>query len=77
MDPDALLALIAGGGGGVLVLGAGAWAYLRSRGRKPPTDDTTGADGAPEDSPGAEAPRATSAVKDRPAAPPWGDTLSA
>ena len=42
MDPDGLLALIAGGGGGVLIIGAGAWAYIRSRGRKRPTDDKIG-----------------------------------
>jgi fused signal recognition particle receptor len=78
VDPDALLALIAGGGGGVLVLGAGAWAYIRSRGRKRPTDDGAGRDSAPRDSStGGEAPRAGTAVKDRPAAPTWADTLSA
>ncbi|MDN6302152.1 MAG: signal recognition particle-docking protein FtsY, partial [Brachybacterium sp.] len=74
MDPDALLALIAGGGGGVLVIGAGAWAYLRSRGRKPPTDDTTGSGDAPKDSAGAATSRTSTGVKERPAAPTWGDT---
>ena len=76
MDPDALLALIAGSGGGVLVLGAGAWAYLRSRGRKPPTDDSAGRDGTSGDRDGGTS-RSTTAVKDRPAAPTWDDTLSA
>ena len=76
MDPDALLALIAGSGGGVLVLGAGAWAYLRSRGRKPPTDDSAGRDGTSGDR-DAGASRSTTAVKERPAAPTWDDTLSA
>ncbi|WP_422116939.1 signal recognition particle-docking protein FtsY [Brachybacterium sp. UNK5269] len=71
MDPNDILALIAGGGGGVLVIGAGAWAYLRARGRKasdqrtPPRD----ADDAPS--------RAATAVKERPTAPTWADTLSA
>ena len=77
MDPDGLLALIAGGGGGVLIIGAGAWAYIRSRGRKRPTDDTTtGTDSGTTES-GADAPRTTTAVKERPAAPTWADTLSA
>ncbi|ASK66564.1 signal recognition particle-docking protein FtsY [Brachybacterium avium] len=77
MDPDALLALIAGGGGGVLVLGAGAWAYLRSRGRKRSGDDSTGADGTPTDSANAQTSRSSTALKERPAAPTWDDTLSA
>ncbi|WP_394215512.1 signal recognition particle-docking protein FtsY [Brachybacterium vulturis] len=90
MEPDALLALIAGGGGGVLVLGAGAWAYIRSRGRKrsgdetPPSGSTTDAAET-----GTESPRTATAVKerpttqdrtgtqDRPAPPTWADTLSA
>jgi fused signal recognition particle receptor len=76
VDPDALLALIAGGGGGVVVLGVGAWAFLRSRGRssssKDSTDETRGAD----DGAGASSGTAT-AVKERPAAPTWADTLSA
>ena len=77
MDPDALLALIAGSGGGVLVIGAGAWAYLRSRGRKRPGDDTTPAEGTSTDPAGTGAQRASTAVKERPAAPTWDDTLSA
>jgi len=78
VDPDALLALIAGGGGGVLVLGAGAWAYLRSRGRTRSGDDTTRTDDTPADGAGsAPAARTSTAVKDRPAAPTWADTLSA
>ena len=77
MDPDALLALIAGSGGGVLVIGAGAWAYLRSRGRKRPSDDTTPAEGTSTDPAGSDAQRTSTAVKERPAAPTWGDTLSA
>ncbi|MGP9537783.1 signal recognition particle-docking protein FtsY [Brachybacterium sp. AOP43-C2-M15] len=78
MDPDALLALIAGGGGGVLVIGAGAWAYLRSRGRTKPPEDPTGESGG-ESATGDRAgtTRSATAVKDRPAAPTWADTLSA
>ncbi|WP_114855223.1 signal recognition particle-docking protein FtsY [Brachybacterium sp. YJGR34] len=81
MDPDALIALLAGGGSAVLVLGAGAWAYVRSRGRTSSTDDsagTTSSDGTGE-SGGSDAESSTTAtaVKERPAAPSWADTLSA
>lgn len=76
MDPDALLALIAGGVGGVTVLGAGAWAYVRSRGRRQSSDDTTPRSGS-DDGTEASSPRSSTAVKDRPAAPTWADTLSA
>lgn len=75
MDPDALLALIAGGGGGVLVLGAGAWAYIRSRGRKQSSDDTATQDPTGQGSDTRPSSTAT-AVKERPAAPTWADTLS-
>ncbi|HIY24447.1 MAG TPA: signal recognition particle receptor subunit alpha, partial [Candidatus Brachybacterium merdigallinarum] len=72
MDPNDILALVAGGGGGLIVLGAGAWAYIRSRGKKssdqqdaPPEQGDQGTTGT------------STAVKERPAAPTWADTLSA
>lgn len=74
MDPNDILALIAGGGGAVLVIGAGAWAVLRGRGgrgRDAGTDDQQGPEGT--SSPTA----APTATKERPAAPTWADTLSA
>jgi len=78
VDPDALLALIAGGGGGVLVLGAGAWAYIRSRGRTRSSDEDTRDDSASSGSSTEDrTSRSATAVKDRPAAPTWADTLSA
>ncbi len=73
MDPNDILALIAGGGGVFLVIGAGAWAVLRGRGGKSPDagkDDEQG----PEGTGSTGAPTAT---KERPAAPTWADTLSA
>ncbi|MEE1618887.1 signal recognition particle-docking protein FtsY [Brachybacterium sp. J153] len=75
MDPNDIIALLAGGGAGVLAIGAGAWALVRSRGRRRPTDtDATGDD--PASGSGSAAGAAT-AVKERPAAPTWADTLSA
>ncbi|MFI8775699.1 signal recognition particle-docking protein FtsY [Brachybacterium paraconglomeratum] len=79
MDPDALLALIAGGGGGVVVLGVGAWAYIRSRGRSSSSkdrDEQRGNEDSSRSEPGSTTGTAT-AVKERPAAPTWADTLSA
>ncbi|HLT83541.1 MAG TPA: signal recognition particle-docking protein FtsY [Phototrophicaceae bacterium] len=79
MDPDALLALIAGGGGGVVVLGVGAWAYIRSRGRSSSSkdrDEQRGGKDSSRSEPGSTTGTAT-AVKERPAAPTWADTLSA
>ncbi|WP_062949117.1 signal recognition particle-docking protein FtsY [Brachybacterium sp. sponge] len=79
MDPDALLALIAGGGGGVVVLGVGAWAYIRSRGRSSSSkdhDEQRGNEDSSRSEPGSTTGTAT-AVKERPAAPTWEDTLSA
>ena len=76
MDPNDILALIAGGGGSVLVIGAGAWAYVRSRGRKKSSDEGTSRDGTDSASRAAGS-RSSTAVKDRPAAPTWADTLSA
>ncbi|MGP5414702.1 signal recognition particle-docking protein FtsY [Brachybacterium paraconglomeratum] len=79
MDPDALLALIAGGGGGVVVLGVGAWAYIRSRGRSSSSkdrDEQRGGEDSSRSEPGSTAGTAT-AVKERPTAPTWADTLSA
>ena len=58
------------------VLGAGAWAYVRSRGRRQSSDDTTPRSGS-DDGTEASSPRSSTAVKDRPAAPTWADTLSA
>ena len=79
MDPDALLALIAGGGGGVVVLGVGAWAYIRSRGRSSSSkdrDEQRGGEDSSRSEPGSTTGTAT-AVKERPTAPTWADTLSA
>ena len=79
MDPDALLALIAGGGGGVVVLGVGAWAYIRSRGGSSSSkdrDEQRGNEDSSRSEPGSTTGTAT-AVKERPAAPTWADTLSA
>jgi len=79
VDPDALLALIAGGGGGVVVLGVGAWAYIRSRGRSSSSkdrDEQRGGKDSSRSEPGSTTGTAT-AVKERPAAPTWADTLSA
>lgn len=73
MDPNDILALIAGGGGAVLVLGAGAWAVLRGRGGKSSTDEDR-RDGEGTGSAQGGAPTAT---KERPDAPTWADTLSA
>ena len=74
MDPDSLLALIAGGGGGIVVLGVGAWAYLRGRGGSSSKDSGEESRGTEDSS--ASTGTAT-AVKERPAAPTWADTLSA
>ena len=62
------------------MLGAGAWAYVRSRGskRKGPTDSTTTqSDPTADARPDTGSSRTGTAVKDRPAAPSWADTLSA
>lgn len=75
MDPNDILALVAGAGGGVLVLGAGAWAYVRSRGKTPTDRGDQPKDG--QDRPGSTGTRTGTAVKERPAAPTWADTLSA
>nr|WP_241237318.1 signal recognition particle-docking protein FtsY [Brachybacterium saurashtrense] len=71
--------MIAGGGGGVLIIGAGAWAYIRSRGRKGSSDGSAPRGDAPAEGSetGAGAQRTATAVKERPAAPTWADTLSA
>ena len=73
MDPNDILALVAGTAGGVAVLGAGAWAYVRSRGKKP-SDRSDEQDSTRETE---SSSRSTTAVKERPAAPSWADTLSA
>jgi fused signal recognition particle receptor len=79
VDPDSLLALIAGGGGGIVVLGVGAWAYLRGRGGSSSKGSgeehkDTGGDSATT---GTSSTGTATAVKERPAAPTWADTLSA
>ncbi|WP_106506257.1 signal recognition particle-docking protein FtsY [Brachybacterium timonense] len=81
MDPNELLALIAGAGGGVAILGAGAWAYVRGRSkrsdgdRSSTTSQTTEQTGQASTS-GQQRSTGT-AVAERPAAPTWSDTLSA
>ncbi|MDO5661388.1 MAG: signal recognition particle-docking protein FtsY [Brachybacterium sp.] len=69
MDPQEILLLLGGAVGTVAVLGAGGWALLRGRkddqGRHQKPDDTADT-----------ASRGTTATKERPAAPTWGDTLS-
>lgn len=80
MDPNDILALIAGGGGSILVIGAGAWAFVRSRGKRKDSGDTTGRRGESTSStsaPTGSTAQSTTAVKERPAAPSWADTLSA
>ena len=81
MDPNELLALIAGAGGGVAILGAGAWAYVRGRSKRSDgdqsstTSQTTEQTGQTKTS-GQQRSTGT-AVAERPAAPTWSDTLSA
>ncbi|GAA1488602.1 signal recognition particle-docking protein FtsY [Brachybacterium sacelli] len=82
MDPNDILAVIAGGGGAFLVIGAGAWAYVRSRGGKKSSQDTTDTTDTTDSTGsttrgGADPARSSTAVKDRPAAPTWADTLAA
>ena len=74
MDPNDILVLLVGGAGGIGVIGAGAWAYLRSRGKTPTDPKDQRRD--PQDSSTGSRPTGT-AVKERPAAPTWADTLSA
>ena len=74
MDPNDILALIAGGGGAFLVIGAGAWAVLRGRGGRGRDAGTNDQQGPESTSSSTGAPTAT---KERPAAPTWADTLSA
>ena len=74
MDPNDILVLLVGGAGGIGVIGAGAWAYLRSRGKTPTDRKDQPRD--PQDSSTGSRPIGT-AVKERPAAPTWADTLSA
>ncbi|MGO2607726.1 MAG: signal recognition particle-docking protein FtsY [Brachybacterium tyrofermentans] len=87
MDPNDILALFAGGGGSVLVVGAVAWAIVRGRGKKKSSqDDTTqtgsqgptgtGAGPSAQSSTGTST-RSSTAVTDRPAPPSCADTLSA
>ena len=77
MDPDSLLALIAGGGGGIVVLGVGAWAFLRGRGGSSSKGSGEERKGTEDSSDATGATGAATAVKERPAAPTWADTLSA
>lgn len=84
MDPNEILAILAGTGGGLVVIGTGAWAWVRSRrakgdstrqgGSRPGTDSAEGT--VRTTSTGLEV-KERPATKDRPAAPTWGDTLSA
>ncbi|MCS6712312.1 signal recognition particle-docking protein FtsY [Brachybacterium sp. EF45031] len=67
MDPNDIVALVAGGLGGLAVLGAGGWALLRR-----PKDDSR-----PRDTDTDGTRRGGVATKERPPAPTWGDTLSA
>ena len=74
MDPNDILVLIAGAGGGIAVIGAGAWAYVRGR-RRGGDDSAPGRDTAQtRDSGGAAQ---STSVKERPAAPTWSESLSA
>ncbi|GAA1714998.1 hypothetical protein GCM10009793_10900 [Brachybacterium phenoliresistens] len=77
MDPVEILAAVGGAVGGIAVLGAGTWAWLRTRGRS--GGDRPGATHEPgaETRDGTAQRGAATAVKDRPAAPTWGDTLTA
>ena len=72
MDTD-ILALIVGSAAGLAVLATGGWAFVRSRGKKS-SDRTDEQSGGEEES---SAPSTPTAVKERPAAPSWADTLSA
>lgn len=75
MDPNELLAYIAGAGGGVAIIGAGAWAYLRGRGARRTKDAQRPEETTRSTSSTALADRPT--TTERPAAPTWSDTLSA
>jgi fused signal recognition particle receptor len=77
VDPDSLLALIAGGGGGIVVLGVGAWAYLRGRGGSSSKGSDEQRKGGEDSSDATGTTGTATAVKERPAAPTWADTLSA
>lgn len=81
MDPNELLALIAGAGGGVAILGAGAWAYVRGRSERSDGDKSSTSSQTTEQTGQASTSgqqRSTgTAVAERPAAPTWSDTLSA
>ncbi|PWH06709.1 signal recognition particle-docking protein FtsY [Brachybacterium endophyticum] len=72
MDPNDILAVLAGAGGGIVVIGAGAWAWVRSKGRRGSGGDEQGPSTRSGGTTTAQRPRS-----DRPAAPTWGDTLSA
>jgi fused signal recognition particle receptor len=77
VDPNDILALV-GGGGGVVVIGAGIWAWVRSRGRSGTDEKRKGGSGSGTSTGSDTAHSSTAtATKERPAAPTWGDTLSA
>ncbi|MFC0675573.1 signal recognition particle-docking protein FtsY [Brachybacterium hainanense] len=69
-----ILAVVGGSIGGIAVLGAGAWAWMRTRGKSSRPGDGEG----PGERTAPGSPRsAATALKERPAAPTWGDTLTA
>ncbi|MCT1557918.1 signal recognition particle-docking protein FtsY [Helcobacillus massiliensis] len=70
MDPNDILMAVLAGGGGLAVIGGGIWAGMRSR-----TKPTTKTDGRRPEGRGAETVRPP--ARPRPAAPTWGDTLTA
>ncbi len=74
MDPNDILALVAGAGGGVAIIGAGLWAFLRGRGGKQSGSEEQSSTQSPGEEPRGGT---VTAVKERPAKPTWSDTLSA
>ena len=76
MDPVEIFAAVAGIGGGIAVLGGGAWAVLRTRGKsdQDPTQKSSTSSGSESRSASSGT---STAVKERPAAPTWEDTLTA
>ncbi|MGP9694477.1 signal recognition particle-docking protein FtsY [Brachybacterium sp. AOP25-B2-12] len=73
MDPISLLEVLAVAVGGVAVVGGGAWAVLRGRRGRDRDRDTR--DGTTPG--GSDAPRGTTATKERPAAPTWDESFTA
>jgi fused signal recognition particle receptor len=73
VDPNDILALLAGGGGAFVVIGAGVWAYVRSRGKKPEDQDSSKDQGSSTTT--ATRPAPTTTVE-KPEKPDWSQTLS-